>query len=239
MVREVKARSRRFREHLVFVPWLNGTPQQIAGHQRFAADLGYNSTALSLTGSSGQFLPQWKLRRVWVDEIQSALNSISGRKILYSFSLPSLAVAQAIGQSEDAVAWICEGGPFYDLPVCMWNYFSHVEPIRLLPLKLARIALSLSAIEFLSVHKEVGDALDALPDGFRVLSVRSWQDPLVAPKAIEKVFAGKNHLRLETLNLPESGHLRGLYDSPQDYMKPVSRFLRSVSTPIPSSEISL
>jgi len=249
MGRKVAAKTRRFRETVLFFPWLHGTESQLASHQSFVAELGFDSIAFKLSGTTNriwQRIPLLKkvdfhLRQLWQEEVLAAMREVSGPKILYSFSLPSTAVAEALAQvgCRDISAWICDGGPFFELPKCMWNYYTYVEPEKFLPKKLAQITLGLQAVGYPRLVSEVSSALRQLPDGFPVLSVRAWQDRLVPISAIEQVFEGKSNLHLESLTLPEADHLRGLQDFPNDYKPSVSRFLNETSERLSTSEVSL
>ena len=195
-------------------------------HQNFVAELGYDSVCFTLgKGRVG-------LRSRWQNEIGQILDAIPRPKIVFSFSFPSAAAALAMANrgGTDIKAWICDGGPFLMPIQCLWNYYSHHEPTKALWLRAARTTLGFGALGMWNLKSELHAALEKLPPGFPVLSIRSWQDQLVPIAAIDQAFATKHKLKLETLTLPEGDHIEGLARHAAEYKPRVEQFLVRHST---------
>lgn len=239
---------RRYGATVIFVHHFGGSRASVKRHQALVSQLGFDSVAFTL--DSRNPAPWGRLplihrlapgtRKKWEDEIADVLNNISGPKILYSFSFPSAPAIEAFSQipKEEQVAWICDGGPFFHLAACMWNYYTHQEPTKLLPWRATKAIMGMQSMDFLTLERDVGLAIQRLPSRFPVLSVRYWQDQLVPIAAIDAVFRGHDHLNLETLSLPEAPHIGGLSAEPATYKARVSQFLLKVSEPYQLSESS-
>jgi hypothetical protein len=234
----VSAAHKRFPETVVFVPFFFGKKQHMKRHAEFMAELGYDSVIFNLSYKWKKIIPKlrfsldlgWGIKHVWTREITKILDSIPGDKIVFAFSNPSTAALEAIRlrKARDVKAFICDGGPFYELLRCNWNYFEHEDPIDN-PLK--KIALNMYARGIWTVthEKEISRDLSSLPQDFPILSIRGWQDPLVPPTCIEKAFQGHEQLDLEILNLPQGKHMDGLKNFPEVYKPRVADFLASIS----------
>lgn len=233
----IKSPNKKYSETIVFVPFFFGKKQNMKRHAEFMAELGYDSVIFNLTYKWYSVLPKlknslklgWGVKHLWAQEITKILDSIAGDKIIYSFSNPSAAALEAIHMrnAKDIKALICDGGPFYDLLKCNWNFFTHEKPKK----GLKRLGWNAYArgIWTIDHEKEIARDFEALPKNFPILSIRGWLDPLVPTSAIEKAFQGHNHLDLEILNLPEGQHLDGLKNFPETYKPRVADFLSSIS----------
>lgn len=238
------APHKQFQETLVFVPFFFGKKEQMKRHIEFANNLGYDVASFTLSVHKNFIFNKipydinlgWGLKHIWSQEITEVLNKIPGSKIIYSFSNPTSSAleAMALRQVRDVRALVCDGGPFYDLLKCNWNYFTHERPVQGIFKKVA--VNSIARIIWTRRHEyELYRDLKKLPDQFPVLSVRGWKDPLVPPSAIEKAFAPHKHLDLEVLNIPEGQHLDGLKNFPDIYQSKVSEFLENHSQKILNS----
>jgi pimeloyl-ACP methyl ester carboxylesterase len=170
------------------------------------------------------------LRYIWGDEIEDVLRSVNGKKILFAFSNPAAAAADAIVRTEakDILALVTDSGPFVQMARCSWNLLHVHYKVKLFPFGVPATA-GLAALWGLTHSKDLQSDLLKLPANFPVLSIRGWEDPLVPVTAIDEAYApAKNHLHYETLALPKGGHLNGLKDFPDEYKDKVSRFLIKV-----------
>ncbi len=234
--------SPRFEESILFIHHYGGNAQSTRRHQEFLNRIGYHCASITLSFNQWK---EWQLKvpiskdrslglwRIWADEIEDTLDNIPGNKIIFSFSSPSSSVALALGrrQQKDVKAWICDGGPFFNMWSCLWNYFTHESPIKN---RLIRAGVTTSALQFfmgLKFEDDFKKSLRKLPAGFPILSIRAWQDKLVPMKAIEAAFENQEHLHLETLALPEAEHLQGLKMFPEIYEPRVENFLSKYSRP--------
>lgn len=241
--------KRQFEETIVFVHHYGGSRTSVKKHQEFVADLGFDSVAFSLsfpyrpvwlkhTPLANTF---WNIRTRWKTQIGQILDLIPRRKIIYSFSFPSVPALQAMTDRnpKDFKAWICDGGPFLMPVQCWWNYYSHIEPTRQLWLRATRVALGLTTTSVWSIKQEIFSSLAQLPEDFPVLSIRSWQDQLVPIAAIDEAFSGPHKLKLESLTLPEADHLLGLQHYPEEYKPRVAQFLNRYATRLEKAEANL
>lgn len=234
----LRAPERHFEEVALFVHHYEGHRASVRKHQEFLAELGMDSVAFTLSFPQ---TPKWlskvahienyyyQLRNRWSEEISDMLKAIPAPKILYTFSFPSAPALQALAemQSRSQIrTWICDGGPFLMNFKCFWNYYTKHEKVKNPLFSASRLALGLFGLQTWSLATDLKLALQQLPEGFPILSIRSWQDPLVPIEAIDAVFRGQSHLQLETLTLPEAGHIDGLQRFPLDYKPRVEKFLR-------------
>ena len=169
------------------------------------------------------------LRHAWSRRILSKMRSSDKPTFVYSFSNPTASAIRAIQQemanssSSRVLGLIADGGPANHLVGPLWNYFRLEVPIPTL-LRAPAVAASLAA--WGGPHdKELNQSLRLFPQGFPVLSIRGWRDPLVSASNIEAVFDHHKQLHYETLSLPEGEHLNGLKDFPDLYKPRVERFL--------------
>jgi pimeloyl-ACP methyl ester carboxylesterase len=234
------AATKRFRETIVFVHHFGGSQRTVLRHVKLANMLGFDAVRFNLVFNElniGQPFPitsnlKFGASQVWTDQIESILNAIPGRKILYTFSMPSVGALGAIAhrKASDIAGWVCDGGPFLQVLRCSWNLLAHEYKIDNLILR----GLYTGAVYLLfGTGTEITVPLwcAALPQKFPVLSIRGEKDPLVPVSAIEDVFAFAPQIELQRLSLPEGGHLDGLKKFPSLYEAPVRAFLTRIGTP--------
>jgi pimeloyl-ACP methyl ester carboxylesterase len=236
----MQAKHRKFEETVVLVHNFGGSRRTVLRHARLLNDLGFDCVRFDLIFHQAK--PQQKLpitadlrfgvRHVWANQIESLLNAISGRKILYTFSMPSGAAFEAVAkrQARDVAGIIADGGPFLQLHKCVWNLYQHEYNVKSRVLRAGFTAASL-VLWGLSYTKQMKEALEEIPRNFPVLSIRGWNDPLVPVTAIDEFFALQSHLDLETFPIPEGTHLDGLRNFSNDYVPRVEKFLVRISTP--------
>lgn len=230
----VPATEKRHDETVVFVHHFGGSKRSVLRHVRLVNDLGYDAVRFNLMFNSihpGKRLPitgdfNFGYRHIWAEQIEGVLNAIPGKKILFTFSMPSNSALQALARrhAEDVSAWICDGGPFLQLPVCVWNLFNHVYEIKN-PFKRGAYTGGALLLYGLGFPEEVAALIASLPARFPVLSIRGHRDPLVPSTAIDDVFRQRADLALEVLDLKTGHHLDGLKNHHDAYVDRVSRFL--------------
>lgn len=234
------APTKRFRETIVFVHHFGGSQRTVLRHIKLANTLGFDAVRFNLQFNElklGQALPitsnlNFGASFVWRDQIEAILNAIPGRKILYSFSMPSLGALGAIShrKASDINGWVCDGGPFLQLLRCTWNLLTHESKIENL---LQRAIYSgLAYFLFGGVEVAVPGWMQSLPAKFPVLSIRGEKDPLVPVSAIDDVLKMGPQIDLEKLSLPDGAHLDGLKRFPALYEAPVRAFLTRIGTPV-------
>ena len=233
------AKNRRYFETVVLVHHFGGSRRTVLRHARLLNDLGFDCLRFDLIfhhSKPQKNLPitadlKFGVRHVWSDQIESILNALPGRKILYTFSMPSSSAFQAIAKrhGRDVSGIICDGGPFLQMHKCLWNLYEHEYKVenRLMRASFTGASLVLWGLAF---KKQMKEALEDIPQGFPVLSIRGWQDKLVPVSAIDEFFALQKNIDLETLALPEADHLAGLRDFPDEYIPRVEGFLKRIAT---------
>lgn len=238
-----KATAKKFKETVILVPFFGAERSNLKRHIEFLNELGYDCAAFelkdawievpgSLLQQRNQILQgQFGLKHTWTEQLEEVLDVIPGPKILYSFSNPSASAIEATAKrkAKDITGMICDGGPSGRLWHSMMNFFTHEQPLRAYPFKLA--AATVTALlwhpRFLAV---IHDDLAQFPKGFRLLSIRGWKDKLISPKMIDMVFDPHKQIEWQKLSIPEGGHLNGLKDFPDQYKPPVTQFLKEIST---------
>ena len=236
-----RAKERRFRETIVFVHHFGGSKRAVLRHVKMANDLGFDTVRFPLIFNKmlpAQRLPitadlKFGARHVWAGQVESILNSIPGRKIVYSFSMPSNGALEALAKrrAEDVSAWVGDGGPFLQILKCSWNLFEH--QFRVESRLLRGLYTSFSYFIFgHGIDEETPKLIAALPDGFPILSIRGARDPLVPQDAIDDVFRTAGKLDVEKLVIPDGQHLDGLKNYPEVYRPVVETFLKAHATPV-------
>lgn len=195
------AKHKQFIETVVFVHHFGGSKATLLRHSRLLNELGFDTVRFNLSLNQAPLctLPvtadfHFGVRYVWKEQIESILNSVSGKKIVYSFSMPSNSAFAAIAErrARDITAWICDGGPFLDLVRSTWNLYKHQYRVNSRLLRGLFTALSMGLYGF-GIERELAAQFASLPrrdtHGFPVLSFRGGKDPLVSPSAIDTFFS--------------------------------------------------
>lgn len=229
-----KALDRRYDETILFVHHFGGSPKNMHRHVALVNELGFDAVTFQLL--INDFIPKQVpitgelrvgARHIWAEQVENMLNHIPGRKIVYSFSMPSLGALRAIGRrrANDVTAWVCDGGPFLDLIKCVWNLLEHEVKVEN---KIVRSLASVYgyAMFGMGAERQVEKAAAALPRMFPVLSIRGEKDPLVPVSAIEEVFKHAPQIELVRAHLENGKHLDGLKNFPQEYRSFIEPFLR-------------
>jgi hypothetical protein len=235
----LSAKKKRFAETVVFVHHFGGSTRSLRRHGSLVNDLGFDAVVFNLMFSHlnpNRHLPitaylKFGARHVWTEQIEAILNAVPGKKILYSFSMPSNSALAAIAHrgAEDVVAWVADGGPFLQLPLCVWNLYAHQYQIKS---RVLRGGLTAASLVFYGAgfESEVPALLRSLPIGFPILSIRGLADPLVPSEAIDDVLLHRTDLGLQSLTFAEGVHLDGLKNFTAEYSEKVRYFLESAAT---------
>ncbi|MES2856181.1 MAG: alpha/beta hydrolase [Bdellovibrionota bacterium] len=233
------APHRKFKETIVFVHHFGGSKRLLKRHLEFVNELGFDAIRFSV--SPNEKLPKSLLpnkgglkfgaRHAWADQVETILNHVPGKKIIYSFSMPSNGALEAIARrkAEDVSAWVCDGGPFAQILRCTWNLLTHEQKVENRFLR--GIASGFAYLFFgLRLKAELKALAREIPKDFPVLSIRGEKDPLVPVSAIVDIFEELPQLDLEVLILAEGVHLDGLKNDPELYKPAVERFLSRSAT---------
>lgn len=230
----------RFEETIVFLHHFGGNEHSASLHVRLVNDLGFHAVSFALHNAQSitPTLPlssdlKLGLVHIWTEQTELILNSIQGKKILYSFSSPSCAALMAIARrgATDISSWICDGGPFLHFQTSLRKYLEQEIKIKNPFLRLIGAAYSKMLFGFDYEYKTLS-ALRKLSQDFPILSIRSWQDQLVPQESIRDFFDRQDNLNLEVLSIPEGGHLTGLRDFPEIYQPRLESFLKQTAHPL-------
>lgn len=236
------SRNKKFDELIFFVHFYEGSPKQLLRHIKLVNSLGFDAFAFQLTGNAKNLISlhppistrgEFGIKHVYADQIETLLNMIPGKKIIFSFSNPcgSAIEAMARRQLSDTVALVCDSGPSGKFIPSAYNLYTHEYKINPMPLRLA-LAPVLSFGWSLHLHKDIHTDLKKFPQGFKILSIRGWKDLLIPPDHIDAIFNPHTHLDWMKLSLPEAGHLTGLRDFKSEYAPALEKFLKDVATPL-------
>lgn len=236
------AKDKKFQETIFFVHFFLGEKRNLLRHIRMVNELGFDAFVFQLQGTPSDFfkvrLPitakrAFGLKHAFADQIETLLNLVPGKKIIFSFSNPSASAIEAMARRHcsDIKALICDSGPtarFIPSAAALYKQElkSHPFPFRMALTPVLSIGWSPY------FHKDMAKDLATFPQGFKILSIRGWKDPLIPPDHIDEVFEPHPNLNWTRLSLPEAGHLTGLRDFRSDYLPGVSRFLEGVATPL-------
>lgn len=235
--------EKKFEPVIVFVHHFGGNRSSTRRHVELVNKLGFDAVTFNLSFNSA---PKWKgplhdfvrLGRLalktdfpvkWAKEIEDVLNSLTGEKIIYSFSSISAAVIKVISErpSKDIKAWICDGGPFLFIYPAFIRYQKYIAgaPLWAQPIG---AAFAYALFGGFSYNRRLKKWLGRFPLGFPILSIRAGADVLVPPEAIEAVFDLNRQLNLKVLSLPGVAHLEGLKTAPLEYQGSLQEFLISL-----------
>ncbi len=177
--------------------------------------------------SSGEF----GVRHVYADQIELLLNQFPQKKIVFSFSNPSLAAIKALAQRQctDISALICDSGPAAKNFVRSVSQLNETQKHPGHKVKSLLASGVMSLFWGLNIEQDLPGYLEKFPEEFPILSIRGWKDPLITPSDIDAAFHHHHNLHWTKLSLPEAGHLNGLRDFPNEYKPQVSQFLKKHS----------
>jgi hypothetical protein len=235
------AKHKKFEEVVFFVHFYLGSKTLIKRHIEFVNELGFDAFAFNLLDTK-EFLtnPMSKkkhlgIKHIWADQIESLLNSIPQKKIIFSFSNPSASAIEAMSYRSclDIKGLICDSGPSGKFLISAYNLFRYYKEKGMLESVVKALATPLFWSQYL--HNDITKHLNTFPKGFPILSIRGWKDTLIPPDHIDSVFEGHPQLSWRKLSLPKAGHLNGLKDFKEMYTQGLKAFLFEIGTKIPST----
>ncbi|MDE0119885.1 MAG: DUF829 domain-containing protein [Bdellovibrionales bacterium] len=223
---------------IIFIHHLGGEPVHLKHHVEFLNQNGFDvyTYPAFLHGKEDwdAFFPLIKkskkgILEIWTEELEQQLNQLNGKKIIFSFSFPSVSALLAISKRTDIKALICDGGPFLDLWSSCWRFFTYHQQIKSVLFKLYLTGRMYFAFQALSIRRKIKKQLMHIPKNFPILSLQSEQDQLVPASSINKFFKQMKQVHLTTVPLKDSAHLEGLKKERDFYMKSVLTFLQKVT----------
>lgn len=234
------AHNRKHQELIFFVHFYEGSKRKLLRHIRFVNQLGFDAFAFNLSGDFRDLekfkLPitpnkKFGLKHSYAYQVQTLLELIPGKKIVYSFSNPSASAIEAIRaiNFKDIQGLICDSGPSGHFNRSGFNLFStelrdrvNFKFFLMLPL------ISLSWSPFM--HWDVRGDLKKFPQGFPIFTIEGGKDNIIPPHHIEAIFQGLHNLHWEKVLINEAQHLTGLRDCKAEYEPPVADFLQRIGT---------
>lgn len=229
-----KAKNKRYRPVVVFVHHMWGNYKTTARHIKLLNEKGFDCVSFNLLMGSNrpQFLNHSDVKYIykgvfyiWTRQIRSVLNHLSGEKIVYAFSGPSLSAFWACDGRSDVVKLICDGGPFHNIYSNTRNFFYHELSIKYSPLNKVAAFAGTSIWGFKPLEK-LHDVLSYWKKSVPILSIRGIDDHIVSIDSIREVFDSHDNLNIEVLEIPHGTHLDGLRDFPAQYKKVMLPFIK-------------
>jgi hypothetical protein len=228
-------------EHLIFfVHFFQGHKKALKRHIQMVNDLGYDAYVFNLKDDlkDHQYLPysyiskKFGLKHALADQIEEHLDFWPEykTKIVYAFSNVAGSAIEAMARrtTHDVIAMICDSGPGADFIYSSFKLMEHQMHVSSRALQLLGTPLVMMSWDP-HRHKDIPDDLKKLPEGFPLLSIRGWKDPMISPASIDALFEPAKNLHWRKLGLPEAGHLNGLRDFAADYQPAVEDFLKSLN----------
>lgn len=224
---------------IILIHHLGGVPEQLKHHIEFLNQNRFDvySYPAFLSGKSDwkDFLPIIKnskegVVKIWTKELEEVLDQCQGDKILFSFSLPSLAALLAASKRKDVKAVICDSGPFSYLFLATWRLFTHYYLISNTFVKIYLTLQMYLAFKTSYIKKDIQKQLPNIPLHFPVLSIQSLKDQQVPPSYINHFLSKLKKIRLTVCLLKHSSHLKGLKTETEFYIKNVLNFLKKISS---------
>lgn len=239
----IASERKSFNELVVFVHQFGGSKKTLSRHVHLVNELGFDAVVFNLvyhdtTALSAHLMRNLPItgdlhfgaRHIWEEQIEAVLNAVPGRKILFSFSMPTNSAFTAIAnrRSDDVAGIICDGGPFLQLNRCIWNLYTHQFKLESRLVRGVFTAASL-AIYGTGLERELAGRLQALPRGFPILSIRYQNDSLVPSEAIDEFFTHGDSMRIDRVMIEGADHLEGLKVDAMKYGEAVRGFLKRVA----------
>lgn len=250
--------QKKFNIVVVFVHNFGGNRNSMNKHVELVNQLGFDAVTFDLPFSSFKDLARIKLpigtdgrfglRHLWADKIDEVLGSIPQKKIICSFSYPSISALMSISRRHaiDIIGWVSDGGPFLSVAEGVSNLISYSlkNTIKKTNNGLPNIVLKISekvpmfkkyfsfSSPFLlgafNENSDIKKYFSNLPMGFSVMAVRSLSDQIISPDMIDNFFIlGMRRIDLERITLHDSDHILGISREPELYKQAISNFLIS------------
>lgn len=228
-----KSGNRKYNVLIVLIHHLGGVPEQFKYHVEFLNQNGFDvyTCPFFLSGKEHwkAFFPMMKKNKIgivetWAKELEQQLNDLSGNKIIFSFSYPSLSALLIASERKDIKALICDGGPFSHLISASWRFFTYHLKTNNIFLKFYLVGKMYFAFYDKFAWKKVKQL--NLPHHFPILSFQGEKDQLIPPLFINDFFKKIKHVNLNVCRLPNSSHLEGLKQDRKLYVEAVFNFLK-------------
>ncbi|MEM7646142.1 MAG: hypothetical protein AAF203_04465, partial [Pseudomonadota bacterium] len=227
------ADKKRYDVTVVMVHHMWGNHKTTWRHYRYLNEKGFDCVSFDLVMGSNKI--QWEYHPVlrylykgvfyvWTRQIRSVLDTIPGKKIIFSFSGPSLSSFWASEGRNDITKVICDGGPFQDVYKNSKQMFYHEVGIKNSFLNSLAAFLGTIMWGFRPLDK-LYKVLRNWSVNIPILSIRGVRDPIVNLESIDRVFKPHKFLNLKILELQYGKHLDGFRDFPEQYCKALMPFL--------------
>lgn len=210
-----------------------GSHKTFHRHVKLFNDAGYTCVSFSLyqgsTVTNEHAYSKWNylnfIYRNWIHQISDVLDSIPGRKVIFSMSGPSISALIVAADRKDIDHYICDGGPFKEFWQCTYRMF-RLEKKVASPLKAWFLTTASCAywgpLSFYRLMRALNRWNPAVP----ILSIRGALDPIVYPKNIDHVFDPHAHINLRKHTIEKGHHVDGLKNFPEEYTQVVLTFLK-------------
>lgn len=233
------SKNKKFQELIFFVPYFEGSKKSLKKHIELVNDLGFDAFIFKAHDHFSLFdLPitselNFGIQHQITSQIENLLNLLDRKKIIFAFSGLANTAIEAIANrnANDIQALICDSGPTNEFLKSIYNFLEHKKGLSLVKRLIQWPIFSLAWNPLLknNLHND----LKKFPTHFKILSIRGWKDKLMPPAYIDAVFEPHTHLDWRKLSFPQSEHLQGLADAPEEYQTGLKKFLHEVATTVP------
>ncbi len=236
--RIIPSNNKKYDTIIVFIHHLGGDPVKLKHHVEFLNQNGFDVCTYPafLHGKEHleacfHLIKQHKkgVLEIWTEELEKQLNQLNGKKIIFSFSFPSVSALLAISKRTDIKSLICDGGPFFDLWPACWRFFTYHQKTRNVFFKVYLTGRMYFAFQSLFMRRKIKNRLRRVPKNFPILSLQSEKDQLVPVSSVNKFFKQVKQVHITTVLLKQSAHLEGLKKERDFYIESVLTFLRKVA----------
>lgn len=232
-----KAKQKRSDALIFFVHFYKGHKKVLRRHVELVNELGFDAYVYNLRDDLKEhfYLPyspvsrKFGMKHALADQIEEHLDLHPNytKKIIFAFSNVAGSAIEVMARRKplDILALICDSGPGANILRSSYNLMKEQFKINFLPLRLA-VTAPFTAGWSQEFHKDIPEDLKLLPEGYPVLSIRGWKDPLITPRDIDTLFDSCANLSWTKLALPDAAHLDGLKTAFNEYRSGVENFLR-------------
>ncbi len=202
-------------------------------HVKVLTEAGYTCVTFNLyqgsTVTKEHSYSRWNyfnyIYRNWIHQITDVLDSIPGKKIVFSLSGPSISALIVASDRKDIDRYICDGGPFKEFWQCTYRMFKLEKKIQS-PIT-AWCFTTLSCLYWGPfAFRRLSKALARWNPTVPILSIRGKLDPIVYPENIDHVFAKHSHINVRVHTIDKGHHLDGLKNFPEEYVPALFIFLK-------------
>lgn len=226
------------RPTIIFTHHYGGSQKTLKRHVQAVNDLGFNAVTFDFSwhGLKPRRIFALNFHQSWVHDLESVVNQVQGPKIIFAFSGPGSATldltAKLLEQNrKDIVGLIFDSGPFVSLWVCVGNLLREYYEVKTAWKQKVYLPGMVAIWGFRHTHRILSNSktIFKLRPNFPILSFRGEKDSLVPEAQVDKIFSPFDFTDLRVVRIGNCGHLTGLKEHPEIYVKELKNFLSKFS----------